>query len=394
MTKKYNLLYHSHYPWSDIMSRYTNLAISLSKSTFVNRLVFLDPLQHIGNVDKRKILQKIALIGKYHKIADRPLPIYSAINPVPFRRYKIFKKATNLWSKHIINKVESLIPPDNRILLLQGPSEYTLRMLKALKKRGFLTIFDWANLYEEHVGSDKRGVASLCREIASIADIVLCVSPQISGLALSVNKNTFLHPNAIHDDMITKNVSPPKSLGDRMKSAVVCYFGLINPIKIDCSLINEIAKKKKDWKFILIGPQSDPTNIGIRFDSNNISVLPPMDGYSLHDFLRKNADLTFIPYNLQDKAVYACSPLKLYEAFGLGLSVVSTDTFDPLDAKDMVRVSNSTSDLIAAMEHELESDSLEKREARIKYAKKNTWDTRVNQLIEIIENTINNRKDS
>ena len=72
-----------------------------------------------------------------------------------------------------------------------------------------------------------------------------------------------------------------------------------------------------------------------------------------------------------------------------GLPAVSTDTFDPLEARDLISTGSSADELISAMEYELETDSLDKRTQRVEFAKKNTWSARVADLFKIIENTKN-----
>ena len=376
------------------MSRYTNLALAMSKSKYVNEIDFFEPLEYIGNISStNKLFNQFIKIGRYYQVKTKPLKIYSAISPVPFRhKYKITKAVDNLWQNFTIKKAMKLMPEENRILFLQGPSDFTLKMIMSFKKEGFLTIFDWANLYEKDAASLKtqNRMAFLCRKIARESHVVFCVSNRITNIALDFNKNSFTLSDAVPKNMIVKNMLPPKNLNTRNNSAVVCYYGLINPVKLDFSLIEKIAMKKPNWKFVLIGPQNDPENTGKVLQGDNIEVKSPMDGISLHNYLRENIDLCLIPYNVEDEVAYYCSPLKLYESLGLGLPIVSTETFDPGDAKELISIGSSSSEIISAMEYELETDSIEKRRKRIEYAKKHTWEKRVDQLFSIIEFYKNN----
>jgi hypothetical protein len=387
MNKKYNIIYNSHYPWSDIMSRYTNLAITLSKSKHVNKLVFLEPLKRIGDITTfGKAIRNLPRLGRYREIKKSPFSINTAISPVPFvSKFRFAHTFEKLWEDFTIKRLVNLIPPENRILLVQGATDFRLRLIKQFKKEGYPTIFDWGNLYEKDAAPKivQNKIAFLCREMASEADIVLAVSPRIAKIALSFNKSTFTFPDAVYKDLIVQKAFSPRSREARLENAVVCYYGLINPLKLSYDIINRVAQKKPKWKFIFIGPQNDPTNFGQKIEGENTEVLPPMDGWSLHDFLRENVDLCFIPYTLGDEVARACSPLKLYESFGHGMPIVSTDTFDPGDARKLLSFGSSISELVSAMEYELETDCLEKRKERIEYAKKHTWEKRVEELINI-----------
>ena len=384
--KKYNFIYLSHYPWSNIMSRYINLGITLGNSRYVNNLIMLEPLKWLGDVDLFKSPKLLTQVGRYSMVRKTPMPIYSCVVPVLFRNTIFSKKWFDLWSVYSFKSISRMIPSVNKILFMQGYSEYHLNLIKYFKKMGALTVFDWGNLYEENAGTitDKQNTARLCREIAKIADIVFCISPAVENIAKFYNEKSYLLSDAVWKKMIINNPAPPKLKEQRLNSPVICYFGLINPTKLDCSLVSEIAKMRPKWNFKFIGPRNDPENIGLDFDAPNIEIIEPMDGKTLHLFLRENADLSLIPYSTKDKVAFACSPLKLYESFANGLPIASTKTFDPLAAKNMITFGNTAKELVDAIEHELETDSLEKRSARIKFAEKNTWESRVEQVITII----------
>jgi hypothetical protein len=386
----YNIIYLSNYPWSNMFSRYTNLALALSKSRYVYKLVFLEPLVHIGDCIRSKdFINKINFIGCYKSLKNTPIDVRSVISPIPFIRYVFFNNCYNLWEKITFKTIQDIIPVHNRILIVQGPSDYGLSMLKEFNKKGFISVFDWADLYEKHAGPDleQKRVAKLCRELASNAHFVLGISPRVTEIAASVNKRSYTHSDAVLLDLVVQDIKPPKPIDQRIKNPQIAYFGLMNRYKLDNQLIYGVVESKPEWDFIFIGSHQDNDLIEKVAGLKNIKFVSPMDGHSLHKFLINNIDLCFFPYNPRDEANKACSPMKLYETLGLGLPIVSIDSFDPLDAKNLISVGSSISELIYSIEQELLNDTIEKREERVRYAKNSTWEIRAEQLIEIIQST-------
>lgn len=388
MKKGYNILYQSNYPWSDMYSRYICLALALSKNQLVKNLVFLNPLKRLGNFNKIiDMLKAIPKAGRYYKVSEQPFDIRSAISPIPLRRFKLFRILNQTWENAVFKQTQKIIPCYDRLFLLQGPSEYTLNMLKYLKRSGFYSIFDWGDLYEKHSGtlSQQKKTAQLCREIAKNADVVLGVSDIITNIALSVNRKSFTLRDAVQSNMILEKPVFIRNKNERLRRPRIGYFGLINQFKLEYSLIKNIVELKPDWDFIFIGPRQDDILLDILKNNRNVYFIKPMDGKKLMKYLLDNVDLVFAIYNPNNEATKACSPMKLYETLAIGLPFVTTKSFDPGDAIELIRTESSVSELIDSMEKELLEDSFKKRSERLEYARKNTWELRAEELIDIVE---------
>jgi hypothetical protein len=384
----YNIIYLSNYPWSNTFSRYTNLALALSKSPFVNQLIYLNPLIHIGDcINSKHKLSKLKYIGRYNQVKNTPLDARSAISPIPFTRFTIFRKAYELWARYTIKKIQEELPSSNKILIIQKPSDYALLMLRECKRKGFYIVFDWGDLFEKHddTPQSQNKIGWLCREIASNSDLVLGVSPKITEIAISVNKRSYVFPNAVWSDLIVKKIKPPRPRNQILTKPKIAYFGLMNRFKLDNNLIKGVVESKPGWEFIFIGPHQDNDLKDKLANSKNITFISQMDGYSIHKYLIDNVDICFFPYNSIDEASNYGSSMKLYETLGLGLPIVATNSFDPLDAKDLIHVGSSVLELVHSIEKVLSEDTVEMRKGRVEYAKKNTWEIRVSQLINIIE---------
>lgn len=388
MEGKYNFIYYSNYPWSDMYSRYICLALALAKSSYVNKLVFLDPIQHVGDVGGIiNIIKSAPCLGRYYKKHSQPFVIKSAVSPFVFRRFKLTQKCYKIWQNHLLSNIPTFIPSQNKIALIQGPSEFTLKMIISLKQDGFLTIFDWGDFYEKHSGTidQQNKMAGLCRELAKNADIVLGVSPIVTNIALSVNDRAFPFLNAVWADMVLREPLPVTPIDERLKQPCIGYFGLINSVKIDYDLVKAVVAKRPNWRFVFIGPQQGDLLSDYLKDCRNATFMPAMSGENVLKYLKDNIDLVFAPYNSKDQATKACSPVKLYETLAVGLPLVAVKSFDPVDAIGLISIGSTPDELINAMERELTDDSTQKRIERLEFARKNTWEVRAEQLFKIIE---------
>jgi hypothetical protein len=172
---------------------------------------------------------------------------------------------------------------------------------------------------------------------------------------------------------------------ERINNPKICYYGLINSIKLDYDLMNEIVTYRPNWRFIFIGPILEPVKTNKKLFEENIEFLDTMEIHQLHNYIKKNIDVCFSPYRIDDEPTKAGSSMKLYETLGDGLPFVSTDVFDPLDAKDLISIGKGARDIISKIEYELETDSLEKRNMRLLYAQNNTWKKRASDIMKIIK---------
>jgi glycosyltransferase involved in cell wall biosynthesis len=84
-----------------------------------------------------------------------------------------------------------------------------------------------------------------------------------------------------------------------------------------------------------------------------------------------------------------CNPLKLFEYMASGRPIVSV-RIDEVAEKysDVVSIANNKEEFCDAITWELHNDTPERRNARIKIAEQNSWDSNVEKLSQIIMDSI------
>jgi glycosyltransferase involved in cell wall biosynthesis len=90
---------------------------------------------------------------------------------------------------------------------------------------------------------------------------------------------------------------------------------------------------------------------------------------------------------LNDFIKYTC-PMKVYEYLACGIPVVTTDAPGIEQFKDVVSVANDFEKFNIAIQEELNNDSQEKIDNRIKIIKDHTWEKKVDQMLNHIQTLI------
>jgi glycosyltransferase involved in cell wall biosynthesis len=194
--------------------------------------------------------------------------------------------------------------------------------------RPMLRVYDWVD--DLAVFPYERGFleAGHARAMAE-ADLVLCVARRLHDEAAKVRPDAVYLPNAVdYEHFALPPVPLPR---DSQMAAVMAsskpvagYVGALAEW-FDYELLGEVAARRADWQFVLIGPSLDLSarergrNL---LGRENVFYLGPRRYEDLPAYLQR-FDVAMIPFVIND-ITQATSPLKLYEYWAAGKPVVTT----------------------------------------------------------------------
>jgi len=123
--------------------------------------------------------------------------------------------------------------------------------------------------------------------------------------------------------------------------------------RFDINLVREVAERRPDWQFILVGPvvKINPADLPQR---DNIHYLGSKSYKELPYYL-SGWDISMIPFEKNESTKYI-SPTKTPEYLAAGKPVISTsiaDVVTPYGDKNLVYIADSADEFIAAAETEL-----------------------------------------
>jgi hypothetical protein len=170
---------------------------------------------------------------------------------------------------------------------------------------------------------------------------------------------------------------------------VIGYVGSIDERWVDRDLILKTAQTFPQTTLVVVSPRDRGFAIAVR-RHKNIKWLP----LCAHDKLAElvaSFDVGLIPFR-KNEITRVANPLKLYEYCSAGLPIVATETDELGHYHDLVYLGKTDDEFLANVQIALNERDAEKRLARVKFARANTWDARTDVLLKFIRETLEIRK--
>lgn len=182
----------------------------------------------------------------------------------------------------------------------------------------------------------------------------------------SIDKDHFAQARSINADPADQRDIPHPRLG---------FYGVIDE-RFDIDLIAEMAEKRPDWHFVMLGPvvKIDPETLP---NQENIHFLGGKDYKQLPHYV-SGWDIALIPFMINESTRFI-SPTKTPEYLAAGKPVISTpinDVIHPYGINKLVHIASNADEFIAAAELEMKRQA-EKEEwlAEVdEFLSENSWD--------------------
>lgn len=229
-------------------------------------------------------------------------------------------------------------------------------------------------------------IKKLEKELFNKADVVFTGGYSLYEAKQQEHFNIFPFPSSIDKQHFEKARTYKKMPKDQIDISRprIGFFGVIDE-RFDIDLIREMAEKRPNWQFILIGPvvKIDPAVLP---KLENIHYKGSKTYLELPEYL-SGWDIALIPFLLNESTRFI-SPTKTPEYLAAGIPVVSTpikDVIRPYGEKELVRIASTPGEFIAAIEEELiksREDWLVKVD---EFLMLNSWDLTCSKMLHEIE---------
>ncbi|MGB8065780.1 MAG: glycosyltransferase [Candidatus Sulfotelmatobacter sp.] len=158
---------------------------------------------------------------------------------------------------------------------------------------------------------------------------------------------------------------------------VLGYFGFMDYV-MDVPLMEEVAKARPEWHWLFIGRKSNLMQIS----GNNIHFTGPVPYADLPGFLR-HIDVCVLPWRAGHTFTSYGSAIKVREYLASGKPVVISPLYEYRNTPG-IRMYQSTSEFIAAVEDSLHNDTEADRQLRQAEVRNCTWDNRAREVGELL----------
>ena len=279
-----------------------------------------------------------------------------------------------------------------RSLGLTNPVHYVFHpqyapMLELLPRR--FTLYHCYDKYDAYQGAPVAMLQALERKLVSRSDLVLASSRILAAdieertghavrhLPHGVDFDSF-RQRALHETPSDLAVLPRPRIG---------YVARLDE-RIDDAALREIALQRPDWSVVIIGGAGfQSADADARFRA--LAALPNVHalGAKPRDTIpayTAGLDVCLLCYRTDNWGRYV-QPIKAYEYLACGRPVVSAPIDAARDFGDLVQVVPESGRWVEVIEAALAADGSEASARRIEFARENSWDRRVEELIALIE---------
>jgi glycosyltransferase involved in cell wall biosynthesis len=217
---------------------------------------------------------------------------------------------------------------------------------------------------------------------AARADIVLASAPALAERLRTISGNVLYAPNVADTELFSRALGPgPLDPGmAALPAPRIAFTGAIVAVKLDLSLLAELARLRRSWSFALVGPvgPGEPrVDLSAITAEPNIHLLGPRTYDELPDVLRA-ADAGLIPY-ARNPLTESIFPMKVYEYLAAGLPVVATPLPALAGLKDVATAPDAQG-IAVLLEEALAENDPERRAERSRTAESHSWERRLDEI--------------
>ncbi|MEN3330634.1 MAG: UDP-galactopyranose mutase [Acidobacteriota bacterium] len=235
---------------------------------------------------------------------------------------------------------------------------------------------------------------ALEKQLFSQVDLVFTGGQSLYEVKRNQHPNVHAFPSSIdasHFGKARTNVADPEDQAN-IPHPRLGFFGVIDE-RFDIELLDEVAAKRPDWNFIIIGPvvKIDPDTLP---KHSNIHYLGGKKYSELPEYLA-GWDIALLLF-ARNESTRFISPTKTPEYLAAGKPVISTsikDVVRPYGEMKLVEITDTADEFIAAAEEILSrsnrSEWLQKVDA---FLENISWDKTWSQMSDLIDEVIERKR--
>lgn len=244
--------------------------------------------------------------------------------------------------------------------------------------------------YAAHPGVDAELIGQRDDALSHAADLQFVAPPALLERKRAINPATFYSPHGVDVDLFRRANEAQTEIPPQARDLASPVIGFIGSVHewIDLELIAWLARQRPQWTFLLVGHAA--ADVGELRSLANVRLVGAQPYPTLPQWA-KAFDAAIIPYRL-NRQVANANPLKLREYLATGKPVVSVHNQEIEKFSRWVRIAHDREGFLQALEGALAEDSPQAAAERIAAVADQTWDQRVDNVLETVAQALQQRQ--
>jgi GT2 family glycosyltransferase len=249
--------------------------------------------------------------------------------------------------------------------------------LAARQRWGWKVVYD---CLDEHSAVINNSTAVVNAEPALIieSNLVVATAKRLYERIAPQARQALLLPNAANFEHF--NYSSANAALAGVPGPIIGYYGLISD-RFDIDMVYKAAKSNPAWQFALIGEVMN-VDISSLQSLPNVLFLGEQPYMTLPGYLRR-FDVACIPFRINPLTL-ATNPVKFYEYMSLGKPVVAVEIPELEPFRELFYPVHNSNEFAAQIQAALRENDPSKVDARIQFARENSWLARYQTLSPVL----------
>lgn len=387
MLKGYNIIYFGVEQWDGLMRPRQQL---LSVFARHNKVLFVEGQLHLRRTVAGFRQGELASADFFHQ------PVRQAAENLFIFRYPVWAPISGRFP---FNQLSGAIRRAvlQRVLAKLQLTEPIVWFLKP----GMLNLFDdlpSARLFLYHIEDEytsygnmsperRRRTEELEKKMMARADSVIVVSKTLYEAKKPFNPHTYLVPNGVNYWTYAQALEDPHLPYElqNIPGPRLGYSGNISD-KLELDMLADMMQAHPEWSLVFLGQLNIEQKTAAWRALQalpNVYHIGPVAWSSVPHYV-KGFDVGLMPY-VQDLHAQTISPMKLYDYLAAGLPIASLDFPAARDFSHYLHIAETPAEFSQAVRGALADTGPERHQTRRNVAAQNSWESRVEQLSDLIE---------
>lgn len=380
-----NIVCISSIDWDPIWTRKQQVMSRLPKS---NKILYVEPpITLISPFKDPSLWGKWRLWRQGIRKLQENLYLWSPPVILPFgNKHRLINRLNQWWLALFLRRIMKNLDMENNILWTYMPNSADITDLLEHK----LLVYDCVDEHSEYTGLiNKQVMLHMEQDLLRQCDFTFVTAAGLYNTKKDFARRMYYLPNAANVELFMQAQNPATLIPAEMAAINRPVIGFVGVIQdwVDLDLIARVAKSYPAWSVVMIGP------VGVGIDISGLQKLPNVhllgrkDVKELPGYI-KAFDVCLNAFKLNE-LTDKVSPLKFYEYLAAGKPIVTVNMPGVREFADIVEIANTADEFVSAVARAVQEETPDKLAARLKRAQENSWESRVQFMMQKIKEDVN-----